>query len=122
MRFKRIELDHIYDIDKLRGTTVKHPLLNPDSKHYDKGEKPAIQLLEEEMNLNELIGWAYGNIRKYELRRGYKDNIEKEDKKIFTYKKYLSFLLAIDIPELHGTDVPLTYYYKVLDINVDYLL
>ena len=72
-----------------------HPLLNTDSRHYDKpGEKPAILKLETQATLIEQIGWAKGNIFKYKARLGRKDSttIAKDERKIETFENYLYIL------------------------------
>jgi len=71
----------------------KNPLLNPDSKHYQMfDEKETIEHLEEMMTIDELKGWAKGNVFKYRLRIGHKDAIEKEMTKIKGYEEYYKFL------------------------------
>ena len=72
-----------------------HPLLNTDSRHYDKpGEKPSIWKLETQATLIEQIGWAKGNIFKYKARLGRKDSttIAKDERKIETFENYLYIL------------------------------
>lgn len=72
---------------------MKHPLLNPSSTHYQiDGEKPAIQILEEALTLKEAIGFAKGNIIKYEYRLEHKGQAESDKEKLKTYKDYLAFL------------------------------
>lgn len=73
---------------------TKHPLKNPESKHYQLwDEMESIEVLESIMTQNELIGWCKGNILKYRLRIGHKDDPLKEIQKIMTYENYLKYLL-----------------------------
>ena len=73
-----------------------HPLLSKDkdgnlkNKHYDVGSKPAIKQLEEELTVCEMIGFAKGNKRKYQLRE--KGQNESDSAKIIAYDSYLTFL------------------------------
>jgi len=74
-----------------------HPLLNKESKHYELiGGLQAIELLEGVMSLEELKSWAKGNYLKYQLRLGSKDNVQKELKKMATYKDYYDYLVEKD--------------------------
>jgi hypothetical protein len=79
-----------------------HPLLNPNSPHYDAGEdgKVAIEELEKEMTIQEMIGAMKYNIFKVNWRFGRKDPTDLERSKLKTYRDYmqeLSYLIAIDI-------------------------
>jgi len=84
---------------------MKHPLLNPDSPHYDTDCMPSIYELEKELTLAESIGWCKGNILKYKLRLGKKSTIDhfdseaerkaKDIKKIETYEAYRDLLMRI---------------------------
>ena len=70
-----------------------HPLLNPDSKHYNMFDGlESIEVLESVMTTIELMAWCRGNIYKYRLRLGNKDNVESEIKKIRTYEAYYKYL------------------------------
>ena len=74
---------------------MKHPLLNPDSKHYEMiGGVQAIELLEAMYTVDELMAWAKLNAMKYRLRIGDKDDPEKEIAKIKTYEAYWRYLDA----------------------------
>ena len=73
-----------------------HPLLNPDSPHYDNpGGKPDIWELESRMTISELIGWCKGNINKYDLRKHKKGQLDKDVTKIITFQRYKKFLLGL---------------------------
>lgn len=69
-----------------------HPLINQKSKHYNTGAKTAIEILEEELTVLEMIGFCKGNIFKYEYRKEHKGAKEDDEYKIYTYKQYLSVL------------------------------
>ena len=69
-----------------------HPLINSNSPHYQKGYKVAIEEMEKELNVSEMIGWCKGNIFIYELRKELKGALEADKKKIETYKNYLKEL------------------------------
>lgn len=74
----------------------EHPLKNPDSKHYELWEGyESIEALEAIMTKEELIGWCKGNILKYRLRIGKKDDPRAEVRKIITYEKYLKQLMEM---------------------------
>ena len=74
---------------------MKHPLINPNSKHYDAGGKTAIEELEEMLTIREMIGFCKGNIFKYEYRAEHKGQKESDFKKIQTYKDYLDLLEGV---------------------------
>ncbi len=70
-----------------------HPLLNPESTHYNMfDDKESIEILEAIMTTTELMAWCRGNVYKYRLRIGNKDNASKEVKKIQTYEAYYRYL------------------------------
>lgn len=73
-----------------------HPLINPDSPHYDKEDgKVAIEELEKELSIREMIGFVKGNIFKYKWRMGAKDSEQKETRKIETYVAYQNELYGL---------------------------
>ena len=73
-----------------------HPLLNPDSPHYETPDgKICIEELEKKMKINDMIGWCIGSVGKYNCRLGQKDAIEKEKRKIITYNNYHLQLIAL---------------------------
>lgn len=72
-----------------------HPLINPKSSHYDNGKKTAIEELEEELTVQEMIGYCKGNIKKYSYRLEEKGQKESDLIKIQTYEAYLRVLLLI---------------------------
>ena len=73
--------------------TSKHPLLNPDSKHYAMFDGvEAIQRMEQMFSPQELMAWAKISAMKYRLRIGHKDDPTKEVKKIQTFEAYYKYL------------------------------
>ena len=72
-----------------------HPLINPDSPHYEAEGKTAIELFEEQLTVQEMIGFCKGNIFKYEYRAEHKGQKESDFKKIKTYKDYLELLESV---------------------------
>ena len=73
-----------------------HPLINKDSSHYDKGKKSAIEELEKQLTVTEMIGFCKGNIFKYRYRLEDKGQKESDLKKIQTYENYLKLLERLD--------------------------
>lgn len=59
------------------------------SIHYQIGDKQPIEIMQDYMTKEELIGFLKGNIIKYTLRLGRKDAPEKEAGKIEQYSKWL---------------------------------
>lgn len=73
----------------------QHPLLNPESKHYEMiGGVQAIELMEAMFTVDELKAWAKLTAMKYRLRIGDKDAPEKEIAKIKTFEAYWRYLDA----------------------------
>ncbi len=71
----------------------RHPLLNPDSNHYEMiGGVQAINLMEAMFTVEELMAWAKLTAMKYRLRIGDKDTPEKEIAKIKTFEAYYKYL------------------------------
>lgn len=113
---------------------MKHPLLNPNSKHYQKkGCKPAIQELEEQLNIYECLGYAKGNIIKYSYRIDQKGQAKSDAEKLETYEKYqklivdIIYLMNDYIPSAKDQmgfffSTPMSEVYKLLNIEIDYSL
>lgn len=67
---------------------------NPNSTHYHLWDgMESIDVIKKTLALYEYIGWLKGNILKYQLRMGKKDDIEKEKMKIKTYQDELNYIL-----------------------------
>ena len=70
-----------------------HPLINPESKHYKMFDgRESIELMERLMTTEELMAWCKGNVYKYRLRIGNKDESQKEVTKIRGYEAYYRYL------------------------------
>ncbi len=72
-----------------------HPLLNPNSKHYDDGKKTTIEVFEEEHTVRQLLNWALLNAEKYMHRQDRKGQKESDLEKIETYKNYMVVLVGL---------------------------
>ena len=81
------------DVNKIIKPEETHPLLNASSTHYNMFDGlEAIEVLEAVMTTDELKAWCRGNIYKYRLRLGNKDDVSGEVKKIRTYEAYYKYL------------------------------
>lgn len=69
-----------------------HPLLNPNSTHYENEDKVAIQEMEKEMTVTEMIGACKANIFKYEFRKHNKGALEADEAKKKTNEAYMAVL------------------------------
>ena len=92
---------------------MKHPLLNPDSKHYQMIDGvESIERLEQMYTQSELMTWAKITAMKYRMRIGNKDGAEKEVGKIKTYEAYYKYLESLVIEVEYGDE-------KDVDVNED---
>ena len=67
---------------------------NSDAKHYELWEDyEAIDNIKNNLTKKEYIGYLKGNILKYQLRLGKKDNVDSEKEKIKDYQNELNFLI-----------------------------
>lgn len=57
--------------------------------HYQVGSKQPIEIMQEVMTPEEFRGYLRGNIIKYALRLGHKDEVSKEAQKIQQYSEWL---------------------------------
>lgn len=69
-----------------------HPLLNPNSTHYEYDDKVSIQEMEKEMTVKEMIGYCKGNIFNHEFRKFNKGALEADEAKKKTYEAYIKVL------------------------------
>ncbi|MFY4844618.1 DUF3310 domain-containing protein [Aliarcobacter butzleri] len=68
---------------------------NPNATHYEIWNGfEAIDIIKNILSKDEYIGYLKGNILKYQLRLGKKDNVEKEKEKIKDYQNELNELLG----------------------------
>ena len=72
---------------------ARHPLLNPDSPHYQMIDGvEAITRMEQMYSTEDLMAWAKITAMKYRLRIGNKDDVVKEATKIAGYEAYYDYL------------------------------
>ena len=81
---------------RLRGTDTyivvkadKVQEVNKHDKHYLESVVEPIKVMEKLFTKEELKGFIKGNILKYRLRMGHKDDIQKEMDKIRVYEQWL---------------------------------
>ena len=99
---------------------MKHPLVNSNSHHYLINGKQAIQTIEEQLTVTEMIGACKFNISKYRQRLETKGQKESDLKKIETYQNYLSLLEEM----LHTHDINhmiVIDAYRQCGINLTYI-
>ena len=72
-----------------------HPLINPNSKHYDREDRSAIEIIEEQLTVNEMIGACKFNIFKYVYRKEAKGQKSSDMEKIHTYVMYQELLESL---------------------------
>ena len=73
-----------------------HKLIDSQSPHYDtEDEKSAIELMEEEITIVEMIGYCKGNIFKYKYRLNKKGQKASDIIKIVKYTNYLKELTLL---------------------------
>ena len=84
---------------RLRGTDTyivvkadKVQEVGKHDKHYLKSVVEPIKVMEKLFTKEELKGFIKGNILKYRLRMGHKDDIQKEMDKIRVYEQWLAKL------------------------------
>lgn len=74
---------------------MENQVKNEDIKHYELWEgNEAIDVIKRILSKSEYIGFLKGNILKYQLRLGKKDNVEKEMIKIEDYTRELNSILG----------------------------
>lgn len=85
-------------------TIKKHPLLNPDSKHYAMFDGiEAVERLEQMYSKEDLMAWAKISAMKYRLRVGHKDDSSKEVNKIKTFEDYFVYLKELNELDIQTT-------------------
>ena len=67
-----------------------------EAKHYQVGSQQPIEIMQDYMTKEQLIGFLRGNIIKYTLRLGRKDDQLKEAGKIEQYAKWLRLVIQGD--------------------------
>ena len=88
------EFDRQFNEAKAKAeASIPHPLLNPDSTHYQMCDGvEAITRMEQMYSTKELMIWAKITAMKYRLRIGNKDEIARENTKIKGYEAYYKYL------------------------------
>lgn len=72
-----------------------HPLVNPESTHYQMvGGVESIEYMEAIFSTEELMAWAKLTAMSYRMRIGKKDDVVKEAHKIKTFEAYYEYLKA----------------------------
>jgi hypothetical protein len=80
---------------RTKQESEKHPLINPESKHYSMFDgTEAIARMEQLFTTEELMIWAKITSFKYRLRIGKKEQVDSQSdvKKILTYENYYKYL------------------------------
>lgn len=87
----KVEFEKVVDyVDQKENISCK----NEKSKHYEIWKDfEAIDVLKNCLTRDEFIGFLKGNILKYQLRLGKKDDVSKEIEKIKDYQNELNFIL-----------------------------
>jgi predicted metal-dependent hydrolase len=101
----------------------QHPLINPNSPHYngvEPGEKTLIEKFEEKYTIKQLYDWAMITEDKYFGRMGRKDDIDKETVKMDTYHNYKKMLKNIIDTYPVLADMTAKTAYKHLNIQWKY--
>ena len=84
-----------FEFEKVDNKSNK--VKNQNSKHYELWhDLEAIDVIKTLLNEDEYVGFLKGNILKYQLRLGKKDNVEKEMEKIRDYQNELNMILIGD--------------------------
>lgn len=88
------EEDKAFDaLETKLNAQKKHPLLNPESKHYQMVDGiESVERLEQMFTFHEMKIWAKITAMKYRMRIGNKDDVTKEVQKIKDYEAYYRFL------------------------------
>jgi len=73
-----------------------HPLINPESKHYESDGRNRIFDIEKKLSVTEMIGAARFNIEKYDFRKDKKGQRNSDIAKLTTYINYLACLSRIE--------------------------
>lgn len=79
--------EHVIDEEQDEATEIKQELVNKP-KHYELFEDiEAIEVIARSLTKEEFRGYCFGNLLKYRLRCGKKDNVEQELAKADKYKE-----------------------------------
>ena len=94
-----------------------HPLINPNSPHYDTGSKPSIQKFEEKHSVQKLMNWAEISIDKYrDEGRASKGQQEQDIIKAKTYEDYFNMLRSLVLKNKDLANITAAKAYQKLNI------
>ena len=84
-------------MDATKGANnMKHPLINPESTHYQMIDGvESVERLEQMYTRTQMLAWACVTAMKYRMRIGNKDDSNKEAVKIRTYEDYYKYLATM---------------------------
>jgi hypothetical protein len=97
-----IKLDEVdFDTDNWKDYEPDdNKVKNKKATHYELWKDfEAIDIIYNSLTVDEYLGYLKGNILKYQLRLGKKDNVSKEIEKIQDYKRELDALI-VEMEEL----------------------
>ena len=89
VRLRGTDVSIIVKWDKVQKVAEED---NKHDKHYLEAVVEPIKVMEKMFTKEELKGFIKGNILKYRLRMGHKDDIQKEMDKIRVYEQWLENL------------------------------
>jgi hypothetical protein len=97
-----IKLDEVdFDTDNWKDYEPDdNKVKNKKATHYELWKDfEAIDIIQNSLSMDEYIGYLKGNILKYRLRTGFKDNAEKDVEKAKDYRRELDALI-VELEEL----------------------
>lgn len=98
---------------------ILHPLINPESNHYNQDGRQSIQDIEEKLSVDEMIGACTFNIMKYTLRLDTRGQKEADLVKIKTYQDYKDLLLNMRNKYNCGS-IFVNHAYKLCGVELSY--
>ncbi len=104
----------------MKKATIIHPLLNPESPHYDREGVSAIEVLETKFTLLEALAWCKGNIFAYEWRKDSKGEKKSDEKKIATFRAYEQLLEEVRAQGVITGFYVVSQAYKMVGLEVQY--
>jgi len=100
---------------------MKHPLINPDSSHYDSTAKSAIEEFEETYSIEELLAWSKLTKAKYDHpARAAKGQVESDKRKSETFSNYMKLLNEIVDTQRSLLQATPQVAYHTLGYNIEY--
>ena len=85
-RGRILSSEYIPDMGNTEG--IRTSGLAKDAKHYQKLNQQPIEIMQSLMSKEQFIGFLWGNIIKYTLRCGLKDNPVREMEKVKQYAQW----------------------------------